>query len=387
MSLAVRMRELAVKLEKRNEEHNILSIEEEKEYLKKFKTPKDDMERSYFQYRCQMRKNKFCVTALLNVLSLPAILFYLLKPGDRLDDRAKCQGVFFSDGKPDNIIPAGLRAEIQDIHIVGEKHEGMTREDLKFILGIFQRYPLSWHFLLKILMKVRFYRYEMTRWNPSAIIVCNEYSFTSSAMTNYCMSNGIRHVNVMHGEKIFDMRDSFFRFDRCYVWDAHYKELFAGLRAAPGQFIIEVPESLKFPDKGRRIEKKVDYTYYLGWEEGARLVRITEVMGGLKQRGYRVAIRPHPRYTKMDELMGLAGDIQVEDVRKLGIEESLRRTRNAVSVFSTVLNQAYYNGIGVVIDDVSDPQKYSRLAGAHYIMLCKRHRHLSELLEYQKLSD
>lgn len=89
----------------------------------------------------------------------------------------------------------------------------------------------------------------------------------------------------------------------------------------------------------------------------------------------------------MDELMGLAGDIQVEDVRKLGIEESLRRTRNAVSVFSTVLNQAYYNGIGVVIDDVSDPQKYSRLAGAHYIMLCKRHRHLSELLEYQKLSD
>ena len=92
------MRELAVKLEKRNEEHNILSIEEEKEYLKKFKTPKDDMERSYFQYRCQMRKNKLCVTALLNVLSLPAILFYLLKPGDRLDDRAKCQGVFFSDG-------------------------------------------------------------------------------------------------------------------------------------------------------------------------------------------------------------------------------------------------------------------------------------------------
>ncbi|MCI8860729.1 MAG: hypothetical protein HFI71_14730 [Lachnospiraceae bacterium] len=374
------MREFAVKLEKKNEDLSGFSIKEEQEFLKRFKNPKDDIERSYFQYCCQMRKNKPIITFLLNIISLPIIIFYLIKPKDRIDNYSKCQGVFFSDGKPFNIIPTSLKNNLVSIYVVEEKQESITREDLIFLCRIFLRYPLSWHFLLKILIKVRFYCYEIIKRSPSSIIVCNEYSFTSSVMTYYCMLKGIQHFNIMHGEKIFDIQDSFFRFDRCYVWDNYYKELFINLKAEPHQFIVEIPESLKFPNTSTE-EKKIDYTYYLGWEEGEKLSKIVEIMHDIKQRGYRVAIRPHPRYTKMDELMKLARYIQVEDFKTLKIEESLFRTRNAISIFSTVLNQAYYNGVSVVIDDISDPQKYKKIVETNYIMLCKPHICLSELFK------
>lgn len=381
MSLSNKMRELAVKLEKTNKYQKNFSIKKEQEYLKKFRKPKDDIERSYFQYCCQMRRNTYFVTILLNILSFPVAVFYLLKPVDKPDSCIKWQGVFFSDDKPSNIIPASLMKKIGDIYIIEEKHENMTKWDLMFLYRIFKRYPLSWHFLLKILIKVRFYSYEIAKSSPSNIIVCNEYSFTSSIMTYYCELRGIDHFNVMHGEKIFDITDSFFRFSYCYIWDDYYRKLFVSLKADPDQFIIEIPESLKFQDIRDSGEKEIDYTYYLGWEEGKRLQEIIEIMRKIKQMGYKVAVRPHPRYTKMHELMRIAKDIQIEDFKTLGIEESILRTRNAISVFSTVLNQAYYNGVNIVIDDISDPQKYSRLVDTNYIMLCKTHICLSEIFE------
>ena len=137
------MRELAVKLEKTNKYQKNFSIKKEQEYLKKFRKPKDDIERSYFQYCCQMRRNTYFVTILLNILSFPVAVFYLLKPVDKPDSCIKWQGVFFSDDKPSNIIPASLMKKIGDIYIIEEKHENMTKWDLMFLYRIFKRYPLS----------------------------------------------------------------------------------------------------------------------------------------------------------------------------------------------------------------------------------------------------
>ena len=172
----------------------------------------------------------------------------------------------------------------------------------------------------------------------------------------------------MHGEKLFFMRDSFFQFNRCYIWDAFYKDLFTELRADFEQFIVEVPSSLLFEKQSSY--KTVDYTYYLQAQGGARLELIANIMKDLKQKGYTVAIRPHPRYTNMEMLKGYLGDsnIEVEQCREFSIEDSILRTKNAISIYSTVLQQAYYNGTGVVIDDVSDPEMVSKLRELQYIM-------------------
>jgi hypothetical protein len=184
----------------------------------------------------------------------------------------------------------------------------------------------------------------------------------------------------MHGEKLYYMRDSFFRFDECYVWDDYYRELFIKMRAAQSQFKVAVPPSLLFPNN-TTVSKEKDYTYYLGWESGETLKSIVLAMNDLEKNGYKVAIRPHPRYTNLNEIRNYAPELEIEDNNIITIEQSLMRTNNAISVYSTVLNQAYNNGIGIVIDDISDKEKYEKLEERQYIMINKPHKLLSSLLE------
>lgn len=379
MGLASIQKDLAVKLEQKNNSLFDYPVEKQKKYLEHFKEPRDNIERAHFQYRCQMKMNNLLVSFALNLASLPLILFYLNRKDDKLEGVDKTDSVFFADGKPENIIPDELREQVGEILVINEKRERLTKEDKAFFSKLWKRYPFSWQFLLKCLMKIRYYSYEIQRAKPRCIIVCNEYSFTSSAMTAYCEERGIHHINVMHGEKLYFMRDSFFRFNECYVWDDYYVQLFSKLRAEKTQFRIALPMAIKFETAG--CVKATDYTYYLGAEKGEKLRIIIKAMDQLRKKGMRVAIRPHPRYSDIEEILRTAPDLYVENTALLSIEESLSSTENAVSLYSTVLNQAYNNGIGIVIDDISDPKRFQSLKELEYILIEKEHGLLSEVLE------
>lgn len=381
MGLANKLKDLAVKLEISNDSVFGFPVEKQKQYIEHFPEPKDDIQRSYFQYKCQMRFNKPIITFVLNIASFPLLILYLLKRGSKTTNSDKSvANIFFADGKPDNIIPNILRNSIGDIAVINEKKELLTKEDKRFIRAIWKRYPFSFQFVVKCLLKVRYYSYEINRVNPQNIIVCNEYSFTSSVLTKYCEERGINHINVMHGEKLYYMRDSFFRFHECYIWDDYYRELFLKMRAAQSQFKVAIPPSLQFPNN-ITVSKTKDYTYYFGWESGETLKSIVLAMNELEKNGYKVAIRPHPRYTDLDEIRNYAPELEIEDNRCISIEQSLMRTNNAISVYSTVLNQAYNNGIGIVIDDFSDKEKFEKLEERQYIMINKPHILLSSLLK------
>ena len=379
MNFANKLKELAVKLELSNNSVFGYPVDKQKQYIAHFPEPKDDFQRSYFQYKCQMRLNKPLVSFLLNIASLPLLIFLFFKCGSRQNCPQK-DSVFFSDGKPENIIPDVLRKDAGEIEVVNEKKGSLSNDDKKFIIRLWLKYPFSFQFIAKCLLKIQYYSYEIQKSHPKNIVVCNEYSFTSSILTKYCEEQGVKHINVMHGEKLYYMRDSFFRFHECYVWDEHYKNLFVQMRAEPTQFVIAVPPSLKFADEKSNF-KTIDFTYYLGAERGLKLRTIVEAMERMRRSGKKVAIRPHPRYTDLNEIVKVASEIELEDCKKMTIEQSLRRTANAVSVYSTVLNQAYNNRIGIVIDDVSDKEKFNLLSERLYVMLKKPHKLLSQMLE------
>lgn len=381
INLAQKLKSIAVKLEIRRNSLFCYPVEKQKRYIAHFPEPEDDFQRSYFQYRCQMKLNDWIVSFAINLASFPLLLFYLLKRADvQKSDKEPISALFFSDGKPENIIPEILRNDVGKIEVVNEKKESLTKSDKFFILAVWKKYPFSFHFILKSLLKIRFYSYAIQKKSPQTIIVCNEYSFTSSILTKYCEEQGIRHVNVMHGEKLFFMRDSFFRFHECYVWDDFYKELFKKLKAEPNQFKIAVPQSLKFTER-EIVQKTVDFTYYLGAERGNLLICIVKSMERLRMQGLSVAIRPHPRYSDLEEIRRFSPLIEIEDCKTMTIEQSLKRTKNAISVYSTVLNQAFNNDIGIVIDDVSDKKKYDLLNERLYCMTNKPHELLSQLLK------
>lgn len=359
-------------------------IEVQQKFIKKLGVPIDDIERGYFQYRCQMKLLGSSLAFLYNLISIPLLVLYKKRAAHAcaLIADGRFDAVFMFNGT-DKILPQSLKEkhsvrQVKDF----QKKLVLTKEDIVFLKDIRKQYPFAWYFRFKCLMKVAIYRYQITAFQPKTLIVSSEYSFTSSVLTAYCESMGIRHINVMHGEKLYYMRDSFFRFHECYVWDEHYKSLFTDLQAEPTQFIIAVPPSLA-PWGNMNVLKNVDYTYYLGAEQCREMEQIKRSLDLLKRSGNMVAIRPHPLYSAADEIQSVFGgdDNYIIESNALPIEISVLRTRHAVSCYSTVLFQAINNGVVAVIDDVTDKEKYEKLKRLRYICMEKEHLLLSDVLK------
>jgi len=230
------------------------------------------------------------------------------------------------------------------------------------------------------LIKVARYRTICDAHECEAVIVTNEYSFTSSACHAYCNACGIKLINIQHGENFYCIRSSFFHFDACYVWTKEYGNIFTALRAEPAQFIAAVPPSLRFAER-YKIDKKIDYTYYLANESISCMKKIYGALLELKRQGALVHVRAHPRYSDLKQVEQLFRDIPIEDFRTIPIEESVLQSRHVIALYSAVLQQAYFNDVPIIIDDVSNPGKYKKLFERNYLLLKEEHMLLSELLE------
>lgn len=377
MSINDLLLKLAYRLEKKQEPIYSYDVEKQKKYINHFREPVDDIERSIFQYKCQMKLYGGFISFCLNVLSLPiAALYYLKYSKQKNVVCVKKAAVFFRDGKPDNIMPTELRERLGDIESNPIEGNILEEEDREYLKKIIRRYPFSWHFILKAIIKISKYKYSVQKYDPRTIVVCNEYSFTSSLLTDYCHHYGIKHINVMHGEKFYFIRDSFYHYDEFYVWDKYYKELAKELRAEETQFIIAEPPSLRLEGN---FSKKVDYCYYLARESNEQLKKINDALLALVAKGFAVKIRPHPRYSNLNTIRDVFREIEIEDL-SVELNQSILESKRVIAVFSTVLQQAYRNQITVVIDDVSDPKRYSKLTEIRFFMLYKEHEKLSDLV-------
>lgn len=370
---------LAVKLEKKTDGLFSYDVKAQRQYIEKLGCPTDEIECSFFQYKCQMKMNGIFTKTLMNIASFPMSLLYWFKHSSNTGGVEKKDAIFFRDGKPDNILPNSLKDEYTLIEATPVDGFMLTDYDKRYIKNLIKRYPLSWHFVLKCMIKIGKYRFAIEKYSPEAIIVCAEYSFTSSVLTDYCRALGIKHIDVMHGEKLYYMRDSFFKFDRCYVWDDYYRNLLSSLKADSEQFIVEIPDSLKFSNEAVK-EDKYDYTYYLAAENDEILEKISQSLKLLTDCGKRIAVRPHPRYSNMDSVKKFFYFADIEDGSNVSIEKSLMQTGAAVSLYSTVLNQAFCNSVPVIIDDIGNPAKFNKLKELEYILLNKEHLLLSDVI-------
>ena len=356
-------------------------VVKQKAYIDIFREPRSNIERSFCQYKAQMKLKGFWIGLAMTLVSPFLLLWYLIKPSQKPCKEKMAEAVFIMDGNvSDNVIPLCLRDEFEKLELYHYENNLLKWTDRKYIFRLWLKYPFSWHFVLKSAIKIMRYRWVIESYSPKALIVHNEFSFTSSMLTDYCNKNGIELINVMHGEKLFNMRDSFFKFNRCYIWNEFYKELFEELRADPSQFIVAVPPSLMFGKK--EVLKSVDYTYYLQAQKGENLKFIVEMLVKLQEKGNNIAVRPHPRYTDIAELKSYIADndIEIESVREMPIEVSVLRTRNVISVYSTVLQQAYYNNVQIVVDDLSDPVLFNKLKSYKYVMFKINDRFVSNLI-------
>lgn len=356
-------------------------IDKQLHYLHSFQEPIDNVERSYFQYLCQKKVTESVQFFVLNMVSMFMIPIYKM----RLIHSASPSYVSgnntiaFLNDISHNIIPNSLQDEAGVIkYLITEENYFLDSEDIKYLRKIHARYPYSPYFLFKTMMKISMYSYAIKRYQPKKIIAYVEFSFTSSILTDYCRFKGVEHINVLHGEKPLYIRDTFVSFDKFYVWDDFYVDQFKKLRAEGKQFVVELPPAFIVSEP---ICKKFDFTYYLGNESRTVLKRICHNLKILHEKGYRVSIRPHPRYSDLHMIKEICKDIHIEDTDSVTIQNSIASTACAVALFSTVLNQSYCNGVKIAIDDISDAKRFGVLKSLNYFCLQKEHYLLSELLE------
>ena len=294
-----------------------ISVEDQEKYLQKLGTPKNDFDRSYKQYKCQNLFIPVWKVGALNIISLcalPLLLIYLFIKNEKRVSRTivDCIGAYKGF---EEIIPQELSSKYNIDSSVWMKGTYISHFDIKYIAKIAMSYPLSPYFVLKLMIRIAQYSYMIRGFNHVAIAVYHEYSFTSSILTNYCNVYGVKHINVMHGEKLFHIVDAYFRYDECYVWDKYYKDLFISMKADESQFIIALPPSMRI-DTQYYFQQKyyADFKYFLEDVTEKEMISIVESMKFAIDRGRIVKYRLHPRYTNPKVVEKIVGKSNIEDV-------------------------------------------------------------------------
>lgn len=357
--------------------------EEQKAFLDHLGKARDDIDRSHKQYLCQNFFVPWWKVLLLNILFSivsPIILIGLI-----------IKGLFVKkQNKIDALASLSINCNFFDRNLLTEfvvddtrwgKGVSLQLNDLVFCLKIFSLYFRSPFFVGKNLFYVAVYSEMIYKYSPRALLAHCEFSFSSSLLTAYCHKKGVAHINTMHGEKLYYIRDSFFHFDRCYVWDNHYVNLFIDLKAEPTQFRVFIPESLKF-DCNKYISNKLyaGCKYYLAEYSEEELVGIVTSMEQMEKKGESVRYRPHPRYSNMELLRKHVPSEKIELPNEVTIQESIANCKYVIGSYTTVLNQAYFSGRNVVLDDMTFKSNYDKLLDLNYYLVEKDTINLSQLI-------
>lgn len=363
----------------------VLDIKDQVKLLNDFEAPSNLIERSFYQFKIQFKLVPLYKRLLNNTIGFFAFFYFILRAigGTKNDQsrgsRQKKLAVFpYKNYHYPDIIPGEVRSEffIQEIDFMSDFV--LKQKDLKLIFKILSEYPFQFYFISKCVSKILFYRYIIQKFNPDSILSCSEYSFTSSITTLFCRENKVEHINVMHGEKFFLIKDSFFEFDRFYVWDNFYKELFIKLRAEPTQFRIGTFSHLKM--NLSQNQEVYNYTYYLAREPEELLEKIKITLQKLDDRK-RICIRFHPRYSSEESVRNIFDGFAIENPVSVSLDQSLSNTKNVISLYSSCLIQAYFNNKSIIIDDVNhDFEKIKILKESEYIIFSKPHKLLSGLI-------
>lgn len=362
------LKKIRDKFAKNNLILNPKQLEKCKKYLASLPEPKDEVDRSYNQFLTQ---RFFQNNAFLNCAEVTCSKLLLNKRIREFSNNKpysirKADAVFFNKIGI-SIIPDELKELFPDLVIDdGQDNLVLTAQDCEFIGEIKSRYNNA-YFLFKLIHRIAVYRNLIEKYHPTAIIATSEYSFCSSVLTKFCRNNGVQHINIMHGEKLFDMTATFFVFDKCYVWDQHYIDLFKSQRADASQFAISVPASLKFKNSDVLVD--ADLRVYLSDETKKELKILSKNLTILRNNTEfsKIIVRPHPLYTDIKFVKKFfAKGFEIELPEECKIEDSILKSKYVMARYSTVLQQAMLNDIKVIIDDCTSPTLFRMLRLLNY---------------------
>lgn len=365
-----------------------IDINKSKMFIESLGIPKNNFERSFFQFysgRSFKSNIENFISDLISILSLPILCLLIgvktfISKNEKRTENYEYDAVYISNTSNNGIMPIPLLKKYKIVNVPFAEGLLLNSEDIRFIKRAFKYGSYNPTFAMKSIVNVSNYCYIIKRYNPKVIITAYESSFTSSLLTEYCNGQNIKHINIMHGEKLFKMNTTFFCFDEFYIWDEYYIELFSIEKAKVNNYYLYNPWIRDCIVDKKDLEK-VDLKFYLAIETKETFSELKCIIEKIQSLGLSVKIRLHPIGTFDKLALKLFKEDIIEDRNKINIIESLNETTYVVARYSTVLFQGYSMGKNILIDDVTNTDIYNKLNNLNYIMLNKKHQLLSAFLE------
>ena len=367
------------------------------EYLDNFPEPEDDFERSYFKYKCFCEycyyKRKWMV-AVYNIgamVLLPFVHSNLRKAKPSEPFIEKMDAVIENVPRLPNadVIPQEIvdkYPKVKEIEVVDYTDAFLSDEAEAIYQELKKRYFSKFYFRMIAAQKLGQFSRFLKAYKPEAIAFYScEREFTGPLQAMLCERCGAEYLAFMHGDYISTLSFAFQRYSKYYVWDESYKDMFDRLKCAS-------PMTVYRPSKLKGIatpinEKECTYfaTYYFSDETRKEAESIYETFSKFEAEGLRTKIRPHPRFSDLEMLGEVFKDIMIEDTKNYSLSDSITNSLYTVGLNTTVLSEACFSGKKVVIDDISNSQKYMELDERGYVMIKRPHILLTELADTKYL--
>ncbi|MBC7466809.1 MAG: hypothetical protein H7256_12525 [Bdellovibrio sp.] len=239
--------------------------------------------------------------------------------------------------------------------------------DLKYISKILFTSGFRPYFVLRAIWKIAVYSEIMKIYEPQQIWVTQEMVFESSLATHYLADFKIEHINFMHGDLYFSIKEAFGTFTKFYVWDDHFIKMMTEQKVQ-AQFVLF--PALEF-DASRVSEKNVIKYYAQGTSNKDVFVKIVENLKKFAAKNEcGIVVRLHPNHKKQFE-------IEILNEKKISIEpndvqilNSIAESRFVCSEYSSVLYEASLLGKQLVVDNTF-PERIELLTDLDVIIFKK----------------
>jgi hypothetical protein len=331
----------------------------------------DFLKESLSQYYCQAQFFLKFIWFSFNVFSIfmfiPLLIFLFFRSFIRVHTKDLTDISLFPR------IPEVLISKYSVVYI--KKPFGYIKgQDWKYVFKIIFKSGFRPYFLLRSVWKIAIYSQIVDTFKPERIWVTQEMVFESSILTKYLNARSVEHNNFMHGDNYFSIQVAFCRFNRFYVWDEFYADLFKSLMCKADEYFV-------FSAINRTTsscEQKNIFKYYN--QESISIpifnARLDKLEDFAKSHGCELVVRLHPSHREDFEIEVLTQrNIKVEPA-VVDIIDSIFEAKYVCSEFSSVLYQASLLNRDIVIDN-SSKERFEILKDLDVIFLKKlKHEYL-----------
>ena len=379
-----------------NFDKNPPKVEDWYDFLESLPKSKDPFVLSENKYKCRMYYFDWKYKLLINTNSffvltktyIKNFLFKLFKKRDNdyiASDRENYDMIILNRRiSIDDVFPKELFKEFPKYKKVETRHDRTIifnqalKESYK-ILARKNRFNFSYKLLA--LREFALHSYVLENYNPKATVVyVNERNTLSPIIKDIYEKKNKEFIGFMHGTDLLHLIKSYMSFSRYYIWDEDYIDMYINdMNCNINKYIVHKPDKLK-KEYFKKEKYDNDLTYYLSATSTKSLKKLSEIVKQLKEKNINIKFRAHPRIPGLNNIINILGEDNMEKT-DIGITESISNTEYVVGLSTTVIEEAFYGGKKIILDDITDEEMFKNLKDRKYLMLKKEHILFSDYLK------